>query len=127
VTKVALPATAASAATVRRRIAAELAANGVAPALIEDVVLVASELVTNAVQHAETLPGGRLVVAWEIDRQGVVVRVSDGGGAGDHPHVRHPDVRETSGRGLALVEALASRWGVISGESGRTVWASLRS
>lgn len=120
-----LPATAASAAIVRRQIADELMTTGIAPALVEDAVLIASELVTNAVQHAETLPAGDLIVAWEADRHGVVIRVTDGGGS-ERPHVRHPGPRETSGRGLALVEAMASRWGVITGARGTTVWASLR-
>jgi hypothetical protein len=63
-------------------------------------------------------------VAWEVDSQGVIVRVTDGGG-GDRPHVRHASPRDTSGRGLALVEAVAARWGVIAGATSTTVWAAV--
>ena len=52
------------------------------------------------------------------------MRVTDGGAT--EPPARAPPVpRETSGRGLALVEAMASDWGVEDAPGATTVWATL--
>jgi serine/threonine-protein kinase RsbW len=124
VVTVRLPAVPASAAALRRRLAADLAGQPISPTLIDDVVLVATELVTNAIRHAEPLADGEVTVAWRVDGHEVLVRVTDGG-ASSRPRVRHPSPRETSGRGLALVETLASRWGVEDAAGATTVWATL--
>jgi serine/threonine-protein kinase RsbW len=124
VTTVRLPATPASAAALRHQITADLTEQPVAPALIDDVVLVATELVTNAIRHAEPLVGGQVTVTWTVDGGSVLIRVTDGGGA-SRPRVRHPSPRETSGRGLALVEALATHWGVEDTAGATTVWATI--
>jgi serine/threonine-protein kinase RsbW len=39
--------------------------------------------------------------------------------------VRHPEPSDLSGRGMALVQALADDWGVEVGPDGKTVWFSL--
>jgi two-component sensor histidine kinase len=104
---------------------ADLADLPLSPALIDDVVLVATELVTNAIRHGEPLSGGQVTVTWQVDGREVLIHVTDGGGS-SQPRVRHPSPRETSGRGLALVEALADRWGVDDSANGTTVWAALR-
>jgi serine/threonine-protein kinase RsbW len=122
-----LPAVPASAAVLRHQLAADLAARPISAALIDDVVLVATELVTNAIRHAEPLADGEVTVAWRVDGREVLVRVTDGGGS-SRPRVRHPSPRETSGRGLALVETLARRWGVEDADDpggATTVWAAL--
>jgi anti-sigma regulatory factor (Ser/Thr protein kinase) len=124
VTTVRLPAAPSSAALVRHHIAADLALSAVAPAIIEDVALVATELVTNAIRHADPLPGGQVIVAWQLGQRAVTVRVSDGG-ATSAPRIRHPSPKDTSGRGLALVEAIATRWGIEDGAGSTTVWAEL--
>lgn len=108
----------------RHHIAADLRRLTVAPAVIDDVVLVATELVSNAIRHAEPLPGGQVTVTWEVDAQGVVVRVTDGG-APSQPTVQHPSSHDTSGRGLALVQALAANWGIEDSAGSTTVWAQV--
>jgi anti-sigma regulatory factor (Ser/Thr protein kinase) len=115
---------ASSAALVRHSIADDLAGNAIARESIDDVVLVASELVGNAVVHTAADPADSakpLSVSWELEPGAVVVRVADG--SGDPPVRRRPGVGNTGGRGLAIVAAIASDWGVHRGERGKQVWA----
>ncbi|MBN9620104.1 MAG: ATP-binding protein [Actinobacteria bacterium] len=113
----------ASAAVVRHSIAYDLGAHGVLDADIADVVLVASELVGNAVVHAAARHHDNLDVTWELEADAVVIRVRDG--SADVPEVRRPDSTEASGRGLAIVAALARDWGVRRDASGKQVWARI--
>src|ERR1700709_36219 len=86
-------------APVRREIALDLAGHGAAPELVDDVTLVASELVSNAVRHADLAADRDLDVAWTIGRADVLVTVSDGSDA--EPRMRVPASDEPTGRGLA--------------------------
>lgn len=121
-----MPAQPSSAAVVRQRISAELAGAGIPDSLIDDVVLVATELLSNALRHARSLPDDQLDISWDILRGAVSITVTDGGGR-HQPHVRHPGPAETNGRGLSIVETLAEEWGVEEAGSSATVWATLRS
>ena len=75
--------------------------------LIDTAVLLTSELVTNAILHAQTGPTVRIHLTPNNLRVEVVDR-----GAG-MPSKRDASPTELSGRGLALVDAMASSWGVI--------------
>jgi anti-sigma regulatory factor (Ser/Thr protein kinase) len=88
----------------------------------EEVALVATELLGNALRHARALDDGQLVVEWGIGEYGVEVSVTDGGGE-TAPAARDPDPTETRGRGLAIVATLASRWGFEHKGDLTTVWA----
>jgi len=108
---------AATPASVRqaRRLLADLLVGSPACA---DAVLCLSELATNAVLHsASARPGGTFAVHAEATGDGFRVEVRDAGGIWD---ARPPD--ENDGHGLAIVAALAARWGVIGGDAARTVW-----
>lgn len=70
----------------------------------EDVVLVVSELVTNAVRASADIIGLTLTVA--EDR--VEVEISDD--ASGWPTPRQADADDPSGRGLAIVDELSDRW-----------------
>jgi anti-sigma regulatory factor (Ser/Thr protein kinase) len=74
-----------------------------------DLVLLANELVTNAVVHAE----GRGNLALQIQVQGDTIRVevSDPGKGTAGPRVKHASPLDTSGRGLGMVGEVANRWG----------------
>jgi serine/threonine-protein kinase RsbW len=109
----------------RERISADLSRAGLPDDLIDDVLLVATELLSNALRHARSLPGGQVDVSWEIHERGVSIRVTDGGGR-HQPHVRHPGPSETNGRGLSIVATLAAEWGVEESDTSATVWAKLR-
>ncbi|MEY9859737.1 anti-sigma regulatory factor (Ser/Thr protein kinase) [Catenulispora sp. GAS73] len=92
----------------------------------EDVVLVASELVTNAIRHtASGLPGGTLTLHLAVFTNRWRIRVDDAGGATE-PQVRTVDDDEDeAGRGLAMVASLSSTWGFLGDCNARGVWAEI--
>lgn len=93
--------------------------------LIDDAVLLTSELVTNAVVHA----GTRVRITCRLVEDGIEVIVSDGHPAGTVPEPPlggHVPADRTSGRGLLLPSALASAWGITYGHSAKAVWFRLR-
>jgi anti-sigma regulatory factor (Ser/Thr protein kinase) len=115
-----------SAGVARRAIGRVLSAAHWRRDLIADAELLVSELVGNAVRHARPLPGGVLRVGWELRSNGMVVRVMDGGSRGlGLPHRLMTSADSVSGRGLAIVAALAAEWGVETQSVGQCVWAIL--
>ena len=122
-----------SAAAVRRELTRELGARSVSAELTDDVEILVSELVGNAVRHANPLPGGVLRIAWELAGNGdgheITVRVTDGGAinAAEFPHeLLDAPIDSEGGRGLRIVATLASDWGVDTEAPGQSVWAILR-
>ncbi|MFC7385308.1 ATP-binding protein [Sphaerisporangium rhizosphaerae] len=84
--------------------------------------LLVSELVTNAVAHADSVSGG---VSVAVFRRGsdFHIEVSDGGSTTSTPQVPVELYEDSEGgRGLWLVRELASSWGWHETESGRVVW-----
>jgi anti-sigma regulatory factor (Ser/Thr protein kinase) len=109
-------------AAARRFVAAGLAAW---PATQEAAVLLVSEVVTNAIMHsASGGQGGSLEVRYAFDDHEVYVEVLDAGGA-TAPSWHAEQLEGIGGRGLGLVEALASAWGVHDHQAGRLVWFRL--
>jgi anti-sigma regulatory factor (Ser/Thr protein kinase) len=87
--------------------------------VIDDIVLIVSELVTNAVRY----DGPRVDLHVQL-RDGVLrVVVHDGASAPDPKRGRDDD--DEGGRGLQIVEALARRWGIQPVPNGKNVWAEL--
>ncbi len=84
--------------------------------LVDTVALLLSELVTNAVVHAAAAP----TVAVHLLPDRVHVEVADSDTS--QLEVRHPPPSAESGRGLALVEALADAWGQVALPGGKVVW-----
>jgi anti-sigma regulatory factor (Ser/Thr protein kinase) len=111
-----------SASIVRRSVCAALCKAGTSEDEAMDAALIASELVGNAVRHAPALPSGHLAVEWRIERPGYLIAVTDGGGVHE-VSVKQADVWSTSGRGLAIVAAVADDWGVSRASGTTTVWA----
>lgn len=87
----------------------------------DEVVLLASEVATNAVLHTASGKGGTFTVVVHPLGEIVRVEVHDGGSEAS-PDVRSADDEAVSGRGLGLVELLATRWGHLGGRDGRVVW-----
>ncbi|CAN5799329.1 hypothetical protein BH23ACT4_BH23ACT4_14210 [soil metagenome] len=77
---------------------------------------VVSEIVTNAILHART----SFVVSVSPKPTAIRVEVSDG--SSTFPARPNYDPTQPTGRGLAIVEAMADRWGVDTESSGKTVW-----
>jgi anti-sigma regulatory factor (Ser/Thr protein kinase) len=119
-----LPYTPSSVAVARRRLTTDLAAAGIYENAVGDAALVVTELLSNAIRHAAPLPGAQVRVAWTIDHDALRVAVSDAGD-GPLPHVTEPAPSAPGGRGLSIVETLASRWGVRRDDGETTVWAVL--
>ena len=84
---------------------------------VEPSTLVVTELATNAVEHTQ----GRFQVS--LARLGDVVRVAVSDRSPDPlPIVPDAPPTATGGRGLLLVDTLATRWGCDTHETGKTVW-----
>jgi anti-sigma regulatory factor (Ser/Thr protein kinase) len=90
---------------------------------MRDVRLLISELVTNAVRHADLDAGDAIDLVIDIADQMLRVEVHDPGG-GFVPSTPSPDPARPSGWGLYLVAELADRWGVDSDDRTR-VWFEL--
>jgi anti-sigma regulatory factor (Ser/Thr protein kinase) len=90
---------------------------------IPDVRLLVSELVTNAVRHANLSSGDVIDLVIELADYTLRVEVHDPGG-GFVPSAPSPDPGRASGWGLYLVAELADRWGVDSDDT-TLVWFEL--
>jgi anti-sigma regulatory factor (Ser/Thr protein kinase) len=88
---------------------------------IERAALIASELVTNAVNHART----DVIVNLEARDGSIFMEVVDGGSG--RPRFLDSDADNPRGLGLPIVEALASSWGVkrYDDGTGKGVWAEV--
>lgn len=112
-----MPCVAESAETARRLVRTALAAWDLEH-LVDDGALVVTELVANAFQHTQcrlirvtvSRPGENFVRIGVVDKSRVL------------PVRRVQDDNDVRGRGLALVEALTSRWGSDRLPWGKHVW-----
>ena len=87
---------------------------------LSDLLLGASELVTNAVRHGGAPEDSQLVVVIESNAHSVRLEVSYPGPLFVAPAgLPAPDV--AAGRGLAIVDTIADRWGITQSE-GMVVW-----
>jgi signal transduction histidine kinase len=117
-----LPFAASSVGVARRRLMSDLIAAGICDSAVCDVALVFSELLSNALRHADPLPGGNIEVSWRLGADWVQVSVADGGGE-TQPELGEPTPGATGGRGLRIVAKLSRGWGTSHGDVGTTVWA----
>jgi serine/threonine-protein kinase RsbW len=89
---------------------------------LEDVRLLVTELITNALRHGSLAPGDTVSVKASVDQEVVRIEVSDPGRDGEV--AQRPPGPRGGGYGLYLVEQLAQRWGV-DRRHGTTVWCEL--
>lgn len=87
------------------------------PDLVPSASLIAGELVTNVVQHVNTIATLRI----SLRQRFVMIGVKDG--SAEEPRLVTPSL--SGGRGLLLVEAISYRWGWLPTDGGKVVWASL--
>nr|WP_234314697.1 ATP-binding protein [Streptomyces sp. NRRL F-5135] len=113
----------------RHRMREQLRRNGVSDSVVDDAVLILSELLSNACRHGRPLGraeigDGDIRAAWHVDKAGrLTVEVTDGGGP-TRPTPSTPSVTARGGRGLNIITALAKEWGVRDSDTGEvTVWA----
>jgi anti-sigma regulatory factor (Ser/Thr protein kinase) len=85
-----------------------------------DVLLVCTELASNAYEHAD---GPRTV---RIERRGEVIRIEvDDATPADLPQLGQSRISDSRGRGLVLVAQLSRCWGTREAADGKTVWAEI--
>ena len=85
---------------------------------LDTAKLLTSELVANAIVHGQ----GRILLRGGLDENRVLVEVIDDGAGFEH-EIRSSNFDELHGRGLAIVDAEASRWGIHEGTT--HVWFEL--
>ncbi len=90
------------------------------PRLVDDAQLATSELVANAVRHA----GTGLVLSVSLE-EGVVIAIEDSRPEIRHPVLVGPGSMAESGRGLHIVAAVSSDWGIRATPTGKAVWFAL--
>ncbi|MFE3742871.1 ATP-binding protein [Streptomyces sp. NPDC059134] len=112
----------------RHRMREQLGRSGVPESVVDDAVLILSELVSNACRHGRPLGhaeigDGDIRAEWRVDKAGrLTVEVTDGGGP-TRPVPATPSVTARGGRGLTIISALAKEWGVRDSATGEvTVW-----
>jgi anti-sigma regulatory factor (Ser/Thr protein kinase) len=93
---------------------------GTARDLLETVVLLTSEAVTNAFTH------GRSEARIAVEAGPARVRVEVGDDNSRHPQPQDPDADALDGRGMAILAGLSERWGVRDDPYGKTVWFEVR-
>jgi len=108
-------------AAVRRRLGDALPAWGLDEDAVDAVLFVATELVTNAVEHA----GTALELTVVAEGGDVLVSVRDRSTAG--PRLQPFRELAPRGRGLQMVAALARQWSWTPHPDGKTVWARVSS
>lgn len=139
-----LPHGPAGVAAARQRLRKELCDRGAPSPVIEDAVLILSELLSNSYRHARPIEslafgagpgtaasedgGGKpgIRAAWYLGDDGLLtLEVTDGGGP-TRPVPASPSLTARGGRGLGIVGSLSLDWGVRDDAPGEvTVWACL--
>ncbi|MEU0657522.1 ATP-binding protein [Streptomyces lavendulocolor] len=112
----------------RRWARSRLAGSGIGEdePLAETLVLLISELVTNAVVHTGCPAVLRMLFgAGAGTAQPGTVRVEVADTSARPPRPRHADGDDTNGRGLELVDGLADRWGWQREGAGKSIWCEV--
>jgi anti-sigma regulatory factor (Ser/Thr protein kinase) len=92
----------------------------------DDMELIASELVSNAIRHTPAGdPGGEFTVTVRTGPDWARIEVSDTGSGEWHPDPDDGSPDDEYGRGLAIIAALADKFGHVVDASGQTVWAEV--
>jgi anti-sigma regulatory factor (Ser/Thr protein kinase) len=117
--EITLPRNPSSVATARRFIEARAAAWSFPAPAGEQLVLIGSELVTNAVLHART------ELTLTLERRGGRVRISVKDRSQAPATLRHYRADALTGRGLGVVATLSDSWGISAAADGKVVWAEL--
>lgn len=110
-------------AAARAAVSRQLRRAGVEGSLAQTVVLLVSEVVSNAVRHAGAPPETSIALSASIEVELVRIAVTDAG-EGFVPQPRDPE-RVGEGYGLYLLDKAARRWGVEATGTGTTVWFEL--
>ncbi|MFN8022998.1 MAG: ATP-binding protein [Acidimicrobiales bacterium] len=100
-----------------RLVIAESVADLVPLPKLTDVVIVVSELVSNAIKHGDEPRHLRL----SVDETALAIEITDGGSGGGAV----TDLVGRGGHGRRVVEMLSTEWGAASDDGGTRVWARI--
>jgi serine/threonine-protein kinase RsbW len=95
----------------RTRLAGFLTIHRASNAVIDDALIVISEMIANAVCHGEPGQDGTIEISWSIKDSLLELSVLDGGVGGSLRPIDF-DEDSLSGRGLAIINRVADRWWV---------------
>lgn len=106
-----LPLHPTSASIARTKLAAFLTLNYASESVIDDALLVLSEMTANAITHGRPTAEGTVEMSWAIKKGLLEISVRD---AGDGAALQPVDFDEDSlsGRGLSIISRVADRWWV---------------
>ena len=91
----------------------------------DSAVLLTSELVTNSILHSRSGDGGKVtVVVIDLGTSARVEVIDDGSDQTPRTHSGQAHLAD-DGRGLRIVEAVASSWGATGDDHGTTTWFQL--
>jgi serine/threonine-protein kinase RsbW len=130
----ALPHSHASVRLARARLANDLLSRDLPALVVQDALLVATEILTNAIRHAPPLPSGVVLMSWELCGETVRLEITDGGSpdwlgqalaSGGPGSVPRRASLAPGGRGMLIVDALCPEWGIRPSTEGKTVWAGV--
>ena len=116
-----LPSALSSPAQARGWAAGALAGSRLTAAEHDDVALLISELVSNAVRHARVEGIETVVIRLAASLDRIRIEVSDRGAGFSPAAITRPPFDQPGGRGLFVVDAIASRWGTVSADR-HCVW-----
>ena len=112
-------------AVAREVVALALVGVPVAEDRIDDLRLLTSEVVTNAIRHAGLEAGDSIGLAVDVSDERVRVNVADDGPGFEPADVEGPLPGKIGGWGLLLVKQLSDAWGVIRNDP-NSVWFEIR-
>jgi len=120
-----LPADVAAPAAARHAISELVGADRLAAARRDTVVLLVSEVVTNAVIHPEVPDDAQIGLSAVVTPELTRIVVSDQGAGFERPDTGLPQGRPGGGYGLYVLNAAASRWDTMKAPGRFSVWFEL--
>jgi serine/threonine-protein kinase RsbW len=106
-----LPFASSTPGIARTRLAAFLTMQRASSTVIDDALIVISEMIANAVSHGVPTSDGTIEISWAINQDLLELSVLD---AGENASLKPVDFDEDSlsGRGLSIINRVADRWWV---------------
>jgi len=98
-----------SVAVARSRLRRWMLAHGYPVEHVDNARVIVSELLANAIRHAQPLDDGTVLVTWCPIGRTLEISVTDGGGV-TRPQAVEASAGAPAGRGLRVIEALSARW-----------------
>ncbi|KQV74711.1 hypothetical protein ASC61_06670 [Aeromicrobium sp. Root344] len=106
-----LPFVASTPGVARTRLAAFLTVNRASAEVIDNALIVISEMIANAVCHGVPTSDGTIEISWAINGTLLELSVYDAGKGGSLKPIDF-DEDSLSGRGLSIINRVADRWWV---------------